>query len=470
MPDLDNNISFFAKNSNDQIPSSDKDISEETFKAFFQDNLQMILWVLIAVFMLKILFIESFQIPTTSMEPTLVGDPRCGDRILVNKIIYQYQELQRWDVIVFQYPLNQSISFIKRLVGLPGENLSIKNGNIYINEKILRKPPSIQKLLQYSIFDLSKNAYEEYWITQEKNWNYSNKELKLVTEDLSFLTYSKSIVNEFQPFQDDYFYNRKNPARIVGGSHRVGEIELDFSVLPKKNGTVVSQLRSGNFRWMLELSCDPKQSSHIFQYLGESTEPSLDIVSPIFLSSLQISHIRFQNFDEMLEVFVNQEKIFELDYALPLKESSNITYEVSIKLGGKSGEFVFSNIRLYRDIYYSAQRYLWSGVENWQIPSGCYFVLGDNSSDSVDSREWSKFQIILKNGISLEGDARNLPNLENNDEYSFIDKFGIQRNILRDKIREQPGMNIASPFVERHLIIGKAWLVAWPPVRIKKIH
>jgi signal peptidase I len=76
-----------------------------------------------------------------------------GDRILVMKCIYQIFEPQRWDVVVFKNPLEPKVSYIKRLVAKPGETVEIIDGDIYIDGKIMRKPPRVQDELWSVIFD-----------------------------------------------------------------------------------------------------------------------------------------------------------------------------------------------------------------------------------------------------------------------------------------------------------------------------
>jgi len=88
---------------------------------------------------------QAFKIPTGSMRPTLME----GDLILVNKFLYgakvpitdlrlpALRQPVHGDVVVFIYPEDRSKDFIKRLVGLPGEKVLIKNGTIYINGKPL---------------------------------------------------------------------------------------------------------------------------------------------------------------------------------------------------------------------------------------------------------------------------------------------------------------------------------------------
>ncbi|MBU1888093.1 MAG: signal peptidase I, partial [Candidatus Omnitrophica bacterium] len=65
--------------------------------------------------------VQAFKIPTGSMRPTLME----GDRILVNKFIYKFREPVRGDVIVFVSSEDKKKDFIKRLVGLPGEEIEI---------------------------------------------------------------------------------------------------------------------------------------------------------------------------------------------------------------------------------------------------------------------------------------------------------------------------------------------------------
>lgn len=79
--------------------------------------------------------VQAFFIPSGSMEPTL----RTGDRILVGKFTYKIWEVHRGDIIVFRYPLNPNKDFVKRVVGLPGERIEIKDGLVLINGRPLHE-------------------------------------------------------------------------------------------------------------------------------------------------------------------------------------------------------------------------------------------------------------------------------------------------------------------------------------------
>jgi len=101
--------------------------------------------VIFAVLLLRSFLVEPFRIPSGSMMPTLL----VGDFILVNKFTYgirlpvlnkkiiEMGEPKRGDVIVFRYPLNPGIDYIKRVVGLPGDTLYYQDKVLYINGKAM---------------------------------------------------------------------------------------------------------------------------------------------------------------------------------------------------------------------------------------------------------------------------------------------------------------------------------------------
>jgi len=75
--------------------------------------------------------VQAFYIPSGSMEPTLMVD----DRILVAKFLYRVEPIRPADVIVFRYPLNPSRDFVKRVIGLPGQHVQLKEGVVYVNDQ-----------------------------------------------------------------------------------------------------------------------------------------------------------------------------------------------------------------------------------------------------------------------------------------------------------------------------------------------
>ncbi|MGA2734591.1 MAG: signal peptidase I [Syntrophobacteraceae bacterium] len=107
----------------------------------------IVIAILIALF-IRTFIVQSFYIPSGSMEPSLLP----GDYILVSKFIYgiripfvnvrmfSYKEPKRGDVIVFVYPKDPSKDFIKRVIGVQGETVRIIEGKIYINDMPISDP------------------------------------------------------------------------------------------------------------------------------------------------------------------------------------------------------------------------------------------------------------------------------------------------------------------------------------------
>jgi len=78
---------------------------------------------------------QPVKVEGTSMNPLLSDQ----ERIFINKFVYRFEPIDRGDVIVFWYPLDRSKSFIKRVIGLPGETLEIRSGHLYVNGKELEE-------------------------------------------------------------------------------------------------------------------------------------------------------------------------------------------------------------------------------------------------------------------------------------------------------------------------------------------
>lgn len=67
-----------------------------------------------------------------------------GELLLTEKVTYRFQDIERGDVVVFQAPGARKVDFIKRIIGLPGDNIEIENGSVFINGKRLKEPYETQ--------------------------------------------------------------------------------------------------------------------------------------------------------------------------------------------------------------------------------------------------------------------------------------------------------------------------------------
>ena len=114
-------------------------------KSWLRENAEIVVSAFIIAMLIRTFIAEPFKIPTGSMEPTLHGDPRHGDRIFANKFIYRFKKPARGDIIVFSTKGIPGLdrkkkNYIKRLIGLPGETVTINDGGVYINGNRLIQP------------------------------------------------------------------------------------------------------------------------------------------------------------------------------------------------------------------------------------------------------------------------------------------------------------------------------------------
>src|ERR1700688_1161452 len=95
--------------------------------------------LLIAMSLALIIIVFLYQpvkVEGTSMAPLLSDQ----ERIFINKFVYRFEPIERGDVVVFWYPLDHSKSFIKRVIGLPGETVELRASHLYVNGKELVEP------------------------------------------------------------------------------------------------------------------------------------------------------------------------------------------------------------------------------------------------------------------------------------------------------------------------------------------
>lgn len=96
---------------------------------------ETVLFTLLIYILVRTFLFENYRVVGRSMEPTLED----GQYLVVNKMVYRLHEPQRGDIVVFHDPRNGDRKLIKRVIGLPGEILEIKNGRVYINEQRLNE-------------------------------------------------------------------------------------------------------------------------------------------------------------------------------------------------------------------------------------------------------------------------------------------------------------------------------------------
>jgi len=117
-------------------------------KPAWREYLEAVIWAVVLALIIRTWGVQAFKIPSGSMEPTLL----IGDHLLVSKSAYGIKlpfservvvpigDPQRGDVIVFRFPEDPSKDFIKRVMGLPGETVEVRDKAVFINGKQIEDP------------------------------------------------------------------------------------------------------------------------------------------------------------------------------------------------------------------------------------------------------------------------------------------------------------------------------------------
>jgi signal peptidase I len=143
--------------------AADEAQKKSTFREYYEALLIAVIFVNFA----RIFVFQAFKIPTGSMEDNL----KVGDHIIVNKFIYgptspawqklvPLRDIRRGDIIVFRYPLDPSQDFVKRVIGMPGDVVEIRDKRVAINGRQLDEPYVVHDDAQ--IFPLQRSLPEPY--------------------------------------------------------------------------------------------------------------------------------------------------------------------------------------------------------------------------------------------------------------------------------------------------------------------
>lgn len=153
---------------------TEKQEKKKREKSVFREYFELIAETAVFVFFVMTFVVQAFQIPTGSMEPTLL----IGDFLLVNKLVYAStassieekilprKAIRRQDIVVFKWPNDLAKDFVKRVIGLPGEKIEIKNKQAFVNDKPLDEKYKVHNDSQI----ISKNDYYHYDDTIRDNF------------------------------------------------------------------------------------------------------------------------------------------------------------------------------------------------------------------------------------------------------------------------------------------------------------
>lgn len=112
----------------------------------------------LVLFLTGLFLYQPVKVEGGSMEPGLEDQ----ERIFINKMVYRFESIERGDIIVFRYPRDTRKSFIKRVIGIPGDRIRISYGHVYVNGEELPEPyvpPDYQDARSFSEIVVPNNAY-----------------------------------------------------------------------------------------------------------------------------------------------------------------------------------------------------------------------------------------------------------------------------------------------------------------------
>ena len=205
-------------------------------KNFIAENLKTLFYALIIAVIIRSLFIQPFYIPSSSMEPNLL----VGDRLFVTKYSYGYskhsfpfsppifkgrilfEKPQRGDVVVFKTPADNRTDYIKRLIGLPGDEIRFIDSNLYLNNsEIIKSKISSSDVIFCGKKKLDVFTFEEllpnnrkYISVYLKNFSFQNSDTFIVPENHYFFLGDNRDCSKDSRFLTSVGYVHKN--NLVG--------------------------------------------------------------------------------------------------------------------------------------------------------------------------------------------------------------------------------------------------------------
>lgn len=381
---------------------------------------------------------EAFKIPTGSMEPTIFGEGygrRKGDRLLAAKSPLLFGDPQRWSIVVFKYPLFRPTNFIKRLVGLPGEHLEIRDGDIYVNGKVVAKPEAVQDSLWFPLLPNESGEWPAGGVGQ---------------------SFRPDAVGRWQ-FDGDGATATVPPEKTSFIVHDAGfgDVRASFDVDAAQlgDGAVLVRIEGSGRRVELEARRD---EMWLTAPGVERTKLQVDGLGT------SISRLGFGVADRVVRVWRDGRLVARIETA----DTANVPGRgEQTWIGVANATVKVSKIVLEHDLQYSAQ-----GAGVWDVPDGRFFMLGDNTRASRDSRLWQGKVFRTKDGaeyvaddsVRLDDEHSVLNVRDVGDAYEFHDSYGVLRHVAKDDLVDGMYKVENQPFVRREDLVGRAFFIFFP--------
>jgi signal peptidase I len=153
-------------------------------RAFELRSLSRDILVALAIAIFIVIFIiQPVKVEGTSMQPHLADQ----DRIFVNRFIYRFADIRREDIVVFGYPKDHSKSFIKRVIGIPGDEVEIREGVLYVNGSRMCEPYLSSEYQDYRSFPKAVVPSGQYFVLGDhRNSSNDSRQWGFVARNLIY--------------------------------------------------------------------------------------------------------------------------------------------------------------------------------------------------------------------------------------------------------------------------------------------
>jgi signal peptidase I len=486
----------------------------EAVGLWLKENVEAVVVAFIMALVIRCFCIEVFKIPSSSMEPTLLGDyteehqrasacpyrdahrhSRGGDRIMVTKYYYAASAVERYDVVVFRFPLNQSRNFIKRVVGLPNEELKIHRGNLYVRPLGSSEP--------FRIAPRTLRTQESVWIpltpprgfladraSFEGRWRRAPSGGSRADFDVQ---QGELTTHESPSGGRDIAFVCERP----GGETDADDLHLEFEFeLTSPRGEVFAEIVNAYGRFEVVLATDAESELRWYEPGSETRRPSAARILRDARPSLDHRmHLALSVYDGRAVARVDGGKAEELEFITTLETLKlNPDPDRRAAFGARGATFRARSLHLARDIHYEGKQDRAHGLgedETVRIPPGHYVMMGDNVGSSHDSRAWVRKRFALADGRVVECEGQEEDNFKAVTKEAVMARYGLKRlpdkivaadtygvpwalydedpgdlrpglpaGVLRERLPEEPFRTIPEKFV-----VGKALWIWWPPGR-----
>ncbi len=441
------------------------------------ENIEAVAISIAMALVLKFFIIEAYQIPTGSMQPTILGDARSGikDRVLADKLITMLRPPKRWEVMIFRFPLDERRLYVKRIVGLPGETLEVLGGDIWIDGAIARKPDHVNESVLKHIADSDGPMDVGRWFTAQGSIEVQDHAAIFPNAGSPRLILRRHVVDDYAHGYDPEWGMQPMPS----GNYSVPDLDLRLT----------ARLDPGADALRILFESDDGETVFVLPRTGSGETAHALLPTEDAPLRIPIDGERSLPADEELEILarvVDHRLLLEVDgeewlrYDDPGGPHSARPRRARLSLELQGGGQV-SDLSVRRDIFYlpstETRSSLPRGPGRWEIPDDSYFGMGDNTQYSLDSRAWQTKTYELKDGRSSTGFDFASPGAPDSNPFHLRDGTWRFADVHGDSIVFRPGdvereSVEYAPYIHERYMLGKAGVVFWPifnPFRWKLI-